>query len=191
MEDNKYNKLFHIARSHIYKYREEEFTLVSGNKSHHYFNCKGVTMHPEYSRLLAEVIHHCLILKNNISIPELIGGLTLGADPIAFALSHFYLDIKKLVFPVIVRKESKKHGTAKQIEGLIGNCKNMILIDDVITTAGSSISALNVLRNKKIEIDYCIAIVDRQEGGKEALKKEGVELLSVFKKSDFHNSDND
>lgn len=177
-------ELFDIARNDIYRYSAEPFTLASGLKSQHYFNCKRITMHPARLELLARALRDELIPKSG-AVPEAVGGLTLGADPIAYALSLAYHAAGKLCYPLIVRKDAKQHGTGQRIEGELSKVKSVLLIDDVVTTAGSSIKALEAFRQAGLHVDRAICIVDREEGGREALRGAGVELYALFKKSEF------
>lgn len=175
-----------MVKDKIYKYRAEPFLLASGAKSNHYFNCKEITLDPSLLRLLVNAMRDELIpsfLKQKA--PESIGGLTMGADPICYALSLAYLEKNTSVLPLIVRKETKDHGTGKKIEGKVDSVKSCLVIDDVITTGGSTIKAVVALREAGLRVDSGICILDREEGGRENLAKEGVEMYSLWKKSDF------
>ncbi len=186
MMSEKRTRLFQESRSEIYQYREEPFQLSSGGTSNHYFNCRKITLVPGRLRLLAEIIRDEILSSQ---VPEKdfqgIGGLTMGADPVAFALSLAFLDKGFTVFPLIVRKEAKGHGLGRRIEGEVSQVKKLILLDDVVTTAGSGIKALEAFRESGIQIDTAVCVIDREEGGSEALKVKGVTLLSVYKKSEF------
>jgi len=178
-------KLFQLARNDIYKFRSEPFTLASGQQSQHYFNCKKITLIPDRLSLLAEAIRKEIIPDFYHKIPEAVGGLTLGADPISYSLSLSYHNAGQRVFPLIVRKEAKGHGTGQQIEGEKDLVSEVIVLDDVITTAGSTLKAVHAFRNFGISVNYAVCIVDREEGGREALQAENISLHSLFKKSDF------
>lgn len=178
-------KLFKLSRDEIYRYSSEPFTLASGQQSNHYFNCKKITLIPERLNLLALCLVGELIPSFRKELPPAVGGLTLGADPIAYSVSLEYHRSGKVVFPLIVRKEMKKHGTGRQIEGETDKIKEVLVLDDVITTAGSTLKAVEAFRSSGIEVRQAVCIVDREEGGFEALEKEGIELFSLYKKSDF------
>ncbi|MCB1174454.1 MAG: orotate phosphoribosyltransferase [Leptospiraceae bacterium] len=178
-------ELFHEARDFIYRYSDTPFRLASGGESHHYFNCKAITMHPGRLRQLAEIIRDWLLPNAALPVPQAAGGLTLGADPIAFALARAWQDQGQLVMPVVVRKEAKGHGTSQQIEGLLDGVHEVLLLDDVITTGGSSLKAVQALRQAGYIVRHCVCIVDREEGGEANLQSEGITLLPVWKKSDF------
>ncbi len=171
-------------KEYVYRYSETPFRLASGLESHHYFNCKEITLHPERLHTLANCMIEELIPKLAGNFDSL-GGLTLGADPITYAVSLAYQRQGRLAYPLIVRKEAKGHGTGQQIEGYWKVSKKCLVIDDVITTGGSTIKAVNALRAAGIEVTNGICILDREEGGKEALEKIGVHIESLFKKADF------
>ncbi len=178
-------KLFSDSHKELYQYREEPFLLASGNKSNHYFNCKKITLIPSRLEMLASAVCDELLPTENLGEIPAAGGLTLGADPIAVALSLAFLKRGKTVYPLIVRKEAKSHGTGAQIEGEWGLVKSALVLDDVVTTGGSTQKAVDAFRKAGLEIKAAVCIVDRQEGGREALLEQGVKLYSVFKKSDF------
>jgi len=179
-------KLFELAKDDIYKFRSEPFTLASGQQSQHYFNCKKITLLPGRLALLADAIKN-EVIPGFLSegLPEAVGGLTLGADPISYALSLAYHKDGSQVFPLVVRKEAKGHGTGKQIEGEIEKISEVIVLDDVITTAGSTLKAVQAFRSAGIAVNHAVCIVDREEGGSEALQSENITLHSLYKKSDF------
>ncbi|RJQ45731.1 MAG: orotate phosphoribosyltransferase [Gaiellales bacterium] len=150
-------------------YMEGDFVLTSGKHSDHYFDCKQVTLHPEglavVSELLAEKLH-------DLSVPA-IGGLAIGADPIVGGVVSASW---RYGFPVrgfIVRKEPKKHGTRNWIEGPVEKGGRVAIVDDVVTSGGSIITAVNCARLEGLEPVVAIAIVDREEGGAENIEREG------------------
>ncbi|MBI3394989.1 MAG: orotate phosphoribosyltransferase [Spirochaetia bacterium] len=178
-------ELYGLVRSLAYRYDEKPFLLASGRTSHHYFNCKVITLHPERLQLLSHVLRDELLPSSGIADFEAVGGLTLGADPIAYGLCLAFLDKHRVVYPLIVRKEAKDHGTGRRIEGETTGVKRVVVLDDVVTTAGSTLKAVSALREAGLIVEHAVAILDREEGGREALQKEGIALHSVFKKSDF------
>ena len=179
-------ELFQSAGSSIYRYSEKPFLLASGKESNHYFNCKKITLEPARLSLLARALRDELIPGSGLQGSfQAAGGLTMGADPIAFALSLAYLEKGEIIHPVVVRKEPKDHGTGQQVEGVLEDVKTVLLLDDVITTGGSSLRAVRALRKAGYEVRHALCIIDREEGGSEALHEEGIELFSLFRKSDF------
>jgi orotate phosphoribosyltransferase len=122
---------------------------------------------------------------------DAIGGLTLGADPIAAAVSYTAFLNKKPVNAFVVRKEQKDHGLKKLVEGDVQAGSRVAIVDDVITTGGSTIKAITAARAEGLEVAQVIVLVDREEGGKEEIEKyisavkplyTKTELLDAYKK---------
>jgi len=162
-------------------YKKGNFTLSSGKKSIHYLNCKPVSLNGEGLNLISELF---LDLKDSRS--KAVAGLTLGADPIVSGLivkAAFHgLDLDGL----IIRKEIKKYGTKAGIEGpTLEEGTLVTVLEDVVTTAGSVIKAIKKLRENNYVVEEVLSIVDRLEGGLEALEDENVKLKSLFTIKDF------
>ncbi len=156
-------------------YKKGNFTLSSGKKSSHYL------LNGEGLNLISELF---LDLKDSRS--KAVAGLTLGADPIVSGLivkaASNGLDLDGL----IIRKEIKKYGTKAGIEGPILEEGTLVtVLEDVVTTAGSVIKAIKKLRENNYVVEEVLSIVDRQEGGLEALEDENVKLKSLFTIKDF------
>lgn len=185
--DANVDSLFFLIKDHAYAYRQEPFTLASGRRSHHYFNCKKITLHPARLSALCDQIYLRFLSSGSMELPLAAGGLTLGADPLSYGLSLRLLAANHTCYPLIVRKEVKGHGLARQIEGEIEEVQGceVLALDDVITTGGSTLKAVKSLREAGFQVKKALCIVDREEGGRQALLEEGVELVSMFKKSDF------
>jgi orotate phosphoribosyltransferase len=113
-------------------------------------------------------------------VPDAIGGLTLGADPIIGSMLSLAgmedLELKG----IIVRKEAKGHGTAKLTEGPLSKGDRVVIIEDVVTTGGSSAKAIKAVRDAGGEVTRVLAVVDREQGGRENLRKIGCRLESIF-----------
>jgi len=158
---------------------EPIFKLSSGKLSKYYIDLKQITLDPEGAYIVGKLMYE-LIREFR---PDGVGGLTLGADPIAYAVSFVsYMDGCPIK-PFVVRKEPKGHGTGRQVEGLLKKGDRVAVVEDVITTGGSSLRAVQACRREGLEVIGVFAIVDREEGGKENLHKEGIELYSLFKLS--------
>jgi len=179
-------KLLAECRGEVYRYSKEEFRLSSGALSHHYFNCRKITLHPVRLQLLAEIIRDELLPDiYGKELPLAAGGLTLGADPIAVSLSLSLLNHEKQLFPLIVRKTAKGHGLGRRIEGEYDGIDEVLALDDVVTTGSSTLEAVEAFRQVGLTVRHAICVVDREEGGAELLQNNGVKLYSVFKKRDF------
>ena len=180
-------KLFALSRKEVYQYSKEGFVLASGKKSQHYYDCKTISMLPERLHLLARCLRDELIPQSGLAVPEAVGGLSLGADPIAYALSLAYWEQGQTVYPFVVRKKAKEHGLAKRIEARFGaqTLQEALVLDDTVTSGGSALEAVRAMRDFGLQVRYCLAIVDRQEGAHAALEAEGVRLFSLFQAEDF------
>ena len=160
-------------------YREGDFTLASGKKSSFYVDLKATTLHPEGAFLIGELAFQ-VIQESGLPI-EAVGGLTLGADPLATAIS-LAARSRGVVWPAfIVRKESKDHGTGRYIEG-IENLRpgaQVLVLEDVVTTGGSSQKAIDRLTEAGFKPLATLTVVDRQQGGSELLTSQGLKFLSL------------
>ena len=160
-----------------YAYKKGEYTLSSGKKSEHYVNCKPVTLSARGITLAS------LLMLKEVDTPY-VAGLTLGADPLVSGVALVSALENKMVNALIVRKEAKGHGTQAWIEGLLPPEKTEItVLEDVITTGGSAVKAVHKLRDAGYVVNRIVSIVDRQEGTEadDLMKKEGLELYSIFK----------
>ncbi|MCK9274496.1 MAG: orotate phosphoribosyltransferase [Syntrophales bacterium] len=159
------------------------FTLASGKTSNYYFNCKATTLNPEGMYLIGNTIFD--MLKN--SEVSAVGGLTLGADPIANAVSLISYQKGRPLNTFIVRKDIKEHGTRSAIEGNVQSGDHVCVLDDVITTGGSTILAIKKAREAGLVVDGVIALIDRQEGGREHILESVSNVKSVFTRDDIMN----
>ena len=155
-------------------YRKGQFTLSSGKISEYYINCKPVTLDGIGLRFASNLMLDYVETK-------VVAGLTLGADPLVSGVS-----LLGELSGLIIRKKPKGHGTASQVEGPLPPIgTNITVLEDVVSTGGSAIKAVNVLRDLEYTVDRVVTIVDRQEGGKDAMMEAGVELYSLFKLSEL------
>ena len=163
-----------------YAYKEGNFTLSSGKRSKHYVNCKPVTLSGRGLTLAS------LMMLKEVETQE-VAGLTLGADPLVSGVSLVSALDSRLVNGLIVRKEAKGHGTPAWIEGVLPpEGTKVTVLEDVVTTGDSSIAAAKRLRDAGFEVERVITIVDRIEGGKEAMKLVGLDLISLYTLKDLH-----
>lgn len=181
-EKNSREKLFEILYTRSFVYRDNPpFKLVSGKTSPYYFNCKTTTLDPEGCFLIGKLMFD-IIKDTGINA---LGGLTLGADPISISTSLEAYSNGLKITPLIVRKEAKKHGTEKWIEGNIQDNSKAAVIDDVITTGNSTIQAIERMRDAGIDVVKALVLIDREEGGRENIESMGVEVISLYKRTDF------
>ncbi len=161
-------RLGEIILEKSFKYSENPpFTLASGKQSNYYFNCKPTTLDPEGMNLIGAIIFD-MLKDTGITAA---GGLTLGADPIANALAVISYQKGKPIKSFIVRKDVKDHGTKSAIEGSVSPGDKIVIIDDVITTGGSTITAIEQARKAGLNIEMVITLIDREEGGRENILK--------------------
>lgn len=117
-----------------------------------------------------------------------VGGLTLGADPIAYAISYASATSEKPLRAFTVRKQAKEHGTGKLIEGPFNSGDRVVIIEDVITTGRSALQAIDAVRSAGGKIEGVLALVDREEGGREAIENSGVRVVSIVTASEITSS---
>jgi len=160
------------------------FPLTSGKMSSFYFNLKSVTM---ASDGLYHMGHVVLDKIEELGLqPKAIGGLTMGADPITHATALVSHLRDRDIQSVSIRKEPKKHGLKLQIEGNVEANDDVIIVDDVVTTGGSTIKAIDIARGHGLNVLAVIILVDRcEENGRENIEKKGVEVHAVFTVEDF------
>jgi orotate phosphoribosyltransferase len=179
-----YQKAFQYSDQPVYK-------LASGRTSPYYIDCKKVTLDPHGAYLIGRLIFNRI---KRLS-PQGIGGLTLGADPIAQAVSMVSHLFRHPIPAFIVRKEPKGYGSASGgrspsagwIEGSLVTNSTVVVVDDVVTTGGSILKAIERLMAHNCKILKVIAIVDRSEGGKEAIMDLGYPYESLFTIHDLLN----
>lgn len=154
------------------------FKLASGKMSSYYVNCKTTTYDPEGINLVGKLVCDA---ASGYS-PDGVGGLTLGADPMAIAAAAESYRRGKPFKAFVVRKKVKEHGTSLPVEGDMKPGEKVVILEDVITTGASALTAMEAARDFGLEVLAVVALVDRQEGGRERIEKEGVGVESVFTK---------
>ena len=174
-------ELLDLLVLHSYRFSDTElFTLASGRKSPFYVNCKTTTMRRDAARLIADAF--------DPRIPqaaEAIGGLTMGADPIAYAIRD--LSARRLD-AFVVRKEAKAHGLRRVVEGPVRKGLKVVVVDDVVTTGQSTIQALDACSAEGLEVVSVIVLVDREEdGGLDRIRAHAkCPVSAIFKVSELH-----
>ena len=157
-------------------YRSGNFSLASGRTSTHYVNCKPVSL----SGLGLALLSMCL-LDHVEEEASAVAGLTLGADPLVSGVAIQAVNMNRKLDALIVRKEAKGHGTEAWLEGPIPSEGSLVtVLEDVVTTGGSCLKAVNKIREAGFLVKRVVTIVDRQEGGDIAIKNAGLDLVSLF-----------
>lgn len=168
-----------IHRSYV----RGDFVLASGRRSNFYFDCKLTTCFSAAMPLIGRAFIE--EFRREGELPKSVGGLTSGADPIAHAIARESLESGPPIDMFLVRKEQKTHGTRKWIEGCTGN--SIAIVDDVITSGQSALQAIERCLEEKFEISHVAVLVDREEGGLEAIQSEveNIPVTALFRKSDL------
>lgn len=163
--------------------RRGQFTLASGRQSTLYIDARLTTMHPEGLSIIGPLALEELRFSTWGREVNSVGGLTLGADPISYAISYAsWLAATRTAAPLrafTVRKEAKKHGTGQLIEGPFSPGDRVAIVEDVITTGGSALRAVESVRESGGVIAGVIALVDREEGGLQAIEAKGYPVLAL------------
>ena len=159
----------------------DAFTLASGEISQYYFNMKNTTFDPEGSSLLSSLI---LEILKPFEVQS-IGGLEMGAVPIATAVASHSFQKGASIAGFFVRKETKQHGTKSLIEPKQKAGTNVAIVEDVTTTGASALRAVDALEKAGCNVSLVISLVDRMEGAEEAFTKRDIHFVSLFKASDF------
>jgi orotate phosphoribosyltransferase len=159
-----------------------DFVLASGRRSSLYVDCRLTTMSPDGQMLIGRA--GLAALRDTGWPVDAVGGLTLGADPIAYAIAHASAlaaerGADEMVRAFTVRKEAKQHGTGKLIEGPFVRGDRVVVVEDVITTGGSALRAVEAVRAAGGVVMGVLALVDREEGGREALEAAGLSVRAL------------
>jgi len=158
------------------------FKLVHGGKSRFYFNCKRVTLDPEGQYLIGNLLFRSI---QDLNV-QAIGGLTLGADPIANAVAYTSWVEQKPIQSFVVRKKEKDHGAVNLIEGKVKAGDRVVVVDDVITTGGSTLQAISACRFAELEVVKVVVLVDRQEmNGRENILREVADVEALFTRDEI------
>ena len=164
-----------------------EVKLASGRTSHFYFNLKPTMLDPEGAALLAQLTLDALAGERI----DAIGGLELGAVPIAGAVAQLSHMAGTPIQAFFVRKKPKEHGARLAIEGLMPGetlaGKRVVIVEDVTTTGGSSMKAVETMREAGAEIAFVLSLVDREEGATEAFAAQGLDFRAIYRASEFLN----
>jgi orotate phosphoribosyltransferase len=165
-------------------YEEREVVLASGLKSNFYIDCKQAVLSAEGHFLVGWLFSH--LIAERAPEVEAVGGLTMGADPLASAVATVSFLGQRPLDAFYVRKEPKGHGTGQWIEGrkLLRQGMPVAILEDVVTTGGSALKAIARAREFGLKVSLIIGLVDREEGGREVLEKEAP-LVTLFRRREF------
>lgn len=175
-------RLLEILRERSFAQRE--VTLASGRKSDFFVDCKQAILTAEGHALVGKLMFESLASLGKV---DAVGGVELGGCPLASAVSLISFQQNQPLPALFIRKERKDHGSGKRIEGdrSLSPGLRVALLEDVVTTGGSSLKAVQVLREANCEVIGIVALVDRLEGGAEAIKAAGLPFVSLYSRSDF------
>ena len=154
-----------------------QFTLASGKQSTFYIDARLTTMSPEGLSIIGPLAL-VAIQQTGWSV-DAIGGLTLGADPISYAISYASAHSDHPLRAFTVRKEAKAHGTGRLLEGPFIKGDRVAVIEDVLTTGGSALRAIDAVRAAAGTVIGVLVLVDREEGGRQAIEKTGIPVVSL------------
>jgi len=154
-----------------------EFTLASGARSNLYIDARMTAMSPEGLALIGPL--GLAEIAKVYWTPDSVGGLTLGADPVSYAIAYASALAESPIRAFTVRKEAKTHGTGKLIEGPFLPTDQVVVIEDVITTGGSALKAISAIKSAGATVIGVLSLVDREEGGRERIEAEGFLVRSL------------
>ncbi|OBQ56820.1 orotate phosphoribosyltransferase [Halodesulfovibrio spirochaetisodalis] len=168
-------------------YKEGDFTLASGKKSDYYFDCRQTALHPEGAWLIGNLFYELICGLENAAEVKGVGGMTLGADPLVSSTSVISFEKGGHLPALIVRKQPKGHGTGQGVEGLANFEEGdvVVMLEDVVTTGGSVITAIERIEASGLKVSCVCAVLDRDEGGREALAERGYNLVSIFDRKEL------
>jgi orotate phosphoribosyltransferase len=163
--------------------RTGDFVLASGAHSTYYIDARLTTMSGSGQLLIGRRALH-EIDAAGLS-PDAVGGLTLGADPVAYAIAHAAAVAGRAIDAFTVRKEAKAHGTGKVVEGNLRAGSRALIVEDVITTGESALRAIRAVQDAGARVLGVLAVVDREEGGRARLEQEGHKVITLFRASEL------
>ena len=164
-------------------YRTGDFVLASGRRSTFYIDCRRTTMHAEGLHLIGAL--GLAAIRTLGWRADAVGGLTLGADPVAYAIAAATAEHPPAIHGFTVRKAPKTHGTAQRIEGCFEPGGHVVVVEDVITTGGSALDAAEAVRSAGGVVSGVLAVVDRGEGGRAALEAAGLAVHALVHARDL------
>jgi orotate phosphoribosyltransferase len=182
MEKDLKQRLIELLLEKSFKYSDEPvFKLASGRMSNYYIDCRKTTHACEGKYLIGNLMFDMI---KGLDV-QAIGGLTMGADPVACAVSHTAYLNNASIASFSIRKEQKDHGMKKLVEGDVKQGDRVVIVDDVITTGGSTIKAIEAARAEGLEVALVIALVDREEGGRQEIEKHVADVAALCTRTEL------
>ncbi len=160
-----------------------EFTLASGKTASYYLDCRNITLHPQGANVIAQGMLD--VIESTGTLPDAVGGMAIGADPITASIVTLAGQRNLPLKGFMVRKEPKGHGTGKQVEGPVSPGQRVVIVEDVITSGGSALKAVDAAIEFGLVVEKVIAIIDRLAGGEAAFAAKGIELITLSTIRDF------
>ena len=160
-----------------------QFTLASGKKASYYLDCRNITLHPKGANVIAAGMLE--VIQSAGPLPDAVGGMAIGADPITASIITLAGQQDLPLKGFMVRKEPKDHGTGKQVEGPVTPGQRVVIVEDVITSGGSALKAVEAAQEFGLVVERVIAIIDRLAGGEAAFRAKGLELITLSTIRDF------
>lgn len=154
-----------------------DFVLASGQRSSYYIDARKTTMSAEGQQLIGTLGLEAIRAKGWHA--RAVGGLTMGADPVAYAIARASLDSPPILDAFSVRKAAKEHGTKRRVEGNFEAGTPVVVIEDVITSGGSALQAIEAVRAEGGIVLGVLAVVDRLQGGADAIRNSGLDVVSL------------
>ncbi len=174
--------LEHLVATSFKWSAQPRFPLASGRVSDCYIDCKTALSYPEVRRLIGEL----MVERVGSKAFDVVGGLELGAYPVAIAVSDaLYLQTGSSTRVFVVRKKAKGHGLERWIEGVVKPGDRALIVEDVVTSGGSTLRAIEHSRESNLEVVGVLAVVDREEGGRSAIEQQGFPFEALVTLSDL------
>lgn len=175
-----YNRetLISLVRQHALKFGN--FTLASGKQASFYLDCRMITLHPQGANQIAAGMLDLLVAKHFGEVPQSVGGLAIGADPISASVVVHAGQRNLDILGFMVRKEAKQHGTGKLVEGPVVPGMSCVIVEDVITSGGSALKAATAAKEFGLNVLGVLGVIDRLEGGKAAFDAAGIPLATLL-----------
>ena len=176
------DKLLKIIKT--LSYEEGDFVLASGKRSTYYIDAKETTLNPEGMFLVGKLMYE---ITRELPGIEAVGGVSIGGDPLVCAVVLESFNKKDNLAGFLIRKEPKGHGTNRWIEGgkNLKKGMNVVILEDVVTTGGSSLTAIEATEKEGFVVKGIVAILDRLEGGKDTIESKGYLFKSIFTLNDL------